>query len=177
MSTEELTWRIAWRINFPQQRQLLLGFPHSSVVKASACNARDTSSIPGLGRSPGEGKGYPLQYTGLENSMDLIIHGVTKSWTWLSDFHFKPVSVISNKEVGQSWIKTEAKKSPIILDWPETISYGKKTGNNWNFSVWIVPLSVGRYLITDKTISVPSINIDLISLHIARYLEIGGCCS
>ena len=177
MSTEELTRRIAWRINFPQQRQLLLGFPHSLVVKASACNARDTSSIPGLGRSPGEGKGYPLQYTGLENSMDLIIHGVTKSWTWLSDFHFKPVSVISNKEVGQSWIKTEAKKSPIILDWPETISYGKKTGNNWNFSVWIVPLSVGRYLITDKTISVPSINIDLISLHIARYLEIGGCCS
>ena len=158
MSTEELTWRIAWRSNFPQQRQLLLGFPHSSVVKASACNARDTGSILGLGRSPGEGKGYPFQYTGLENSMDLIIHGVTKSWTWLSDFHFnfKPVSVLSNKEVGQSWIKTEAKKCPITLDWPETISFGKKkTGNNWNFSVWIVPLSVGRYLITDKTISVP----------------------
>ena len=46
-------------------------------------------SIPGLGRSPGEGKGYPLQYSGLENSMDYIGHGVTKSWTQLSNFHFQ----------------------------------------------------------------------------------------
>ena len=43
--------------------------------------------IPGLGRSPGEGKGYPLQYSGLENSMDCIDYGVTKIWTRLSDFH------------------------------------------------------------------------------------------
>ena len=60
--------------------------------------------------------------------MDLIIHGVTKSWTWLSDFHFnfKPVSALSNKEVRQSWKKTEAKKSPITIDWSETISHGEK---------------------------------------------------
>ena len=45
-------------------------------------------SIPGLGRSPGEGKGYPLQYSGLENSMDFIVHGVAKSWTRLSNFPF-----------------------------------------------------------------------------------------
>ena len=44
--------------------------------------------IPGLGRSPGEGKGYPLQYSGLENSMDCIVQWVSKSWTQLSDFHF-----------------------------------------------------------------------------------------
>ena len=44
--------------------------------------------IPGLGRFPGEGKGYPLQYPGLENSMDCIVYGVTKSRAWLSDFHF-----------------------------------------------------------------------------------------
>ena len=44
--------------------------------------------IPGLGRSPGEGKGYPLQYSHLENSMDYTVHGVAKSWTRLSDFHF-----------------------------------------------------------------------------------------
>ena len=43
---------------------------------------------PGLGRYPGEEKGYPLQYSGLENSMDSIVHGVAKSWTQLSDFHF-----------------------------------------------------------------------------------------
>ena len=48
----------------------------------------DLGSMPGLGRSPGEGKGYPLQYSGLENSMDCIVNGVTKSWTQLSNFHF-----------------------------------------------------------------------------------------
>ena len=52
-----------------------------SAGKESACNAGDLGSIPGLGRSPGEGKGYPLQYSGLENSMDCIVHGITKSQT------------------------------------------------------------------------------------------------
>ena len=47
--------------------------------KVSACNVGDLGSIPGLGRSRGEGKGYPLQYSGLENSMDCIVHGVAKS--------------------------------------------------------------------------------------------------
>ena len=100
-----------------------MGFPHSSVGKESTCNAGDPSSIPGLGRFPGEGIGYPLQYwaslvaqlaknppamwetlgsipglgrspgeekgyslqySGLENSMDCILYGVQKSWTWLS---------------------------------------------------------------------------------------------
>ena len=98
-----------------------MGFPDSSVGKESACNVGNPGSIPGSGRSagegidyplqyywaslmaqlvknppamweiwvqplgwerfPGEGKGYPLQYSGLENSMDCIVHGVTKSWT------------------------------------------------------------------------------------------------
>ena len=53
----------------------ILGFPDSSVGKESTCNAGDHSLIPVLGRSPGEGKGYPLQYSGLENSMDSIVHG------------------------------------------------------------------------------------------------------
>ena len=48
----------------------------------------DLGSIPGLGRSLGEGKGYPLQYSGLENSKDCIVHVVAKSWTRLRDFHF-----------------------------------------------------------------------------------------
>ena len=59
-----------------------------SAVKESVCHAGDLGSIPGLGRSPGEGKGYPLQYSGLENSMDCIVHGITKGRTRLSDFHF-----------------------------------------------------------------------------------------
>ena len=66
--------------------QLAMGFSDSSVGKESACSAGDPGSIPGLGRSPGEGKGYPLQYSGLENSMDCIVHGDTKSQTRLSDF-------------------------------------------------------------------------------------------
>ena len=55
------------------------GFSGGSDGKKSIYNARDLDSIPGLGRSPGEGKGYPLQYFGLENSMDWIIHGVAES--------------------------------------------------------------------------------------------------
>ena len=58
-----------------------MGFPDSSVGKESICNAGDRGWIPGLGRSPGEEKGYPLRYSGLENSMDCIVHGVAKSWT------------------------------------------------------------------------------------------------
>ena len=68
--------------------QIFKGFPGSSAGKESACNAGDLGSIPGLGRSPGEGISYPLQYSGLENSMDYMVHGVTKSQTRLSDFHF-----------------------------------------------------------------------------------------
>ena len=68
---------------------ILLGsFPCDSASKESACNVGDLGSIPGLGRSPGEGNSYPLQYSGLENSMDCIVHGIAKSWTRLSNFHF-----------------------------------------------------------------------------------------
>ena len=58
-----------------------LGFPFGSAGKESACNAGDLGLFPGLGRSPGEGKGYPLQYSGLENSMDYTDQGVAKSLT------------------------------------------------------------------------------------------------
>ena len=59
------------------------GVSCGSASKESTCNAGDLGAIPGLGKSPGEGKGYPLQYSGL----DRIVHGVAKSWTRLSDFH------------------------------------------------------------------------------------------
>ena len=59
----------------------LWGFPGSSVDKESTCNAGNSGSIPGLGRSAGEGIGYLLQYSGMENSMDCIVDGVTKSQT------------------------------------------------------------------------------------------------
>ena len=64
-----------------------LGVPGGSDGKESACSAGDLGSIPGMGRTPGEGNSYPLQYSGLENSMDCIVHGVAKNWARLSDFH------------------------------------------------------------------------------------------
>ena len=67
--------------------KFILGFPCGSAGKESAHNAGDLDSIPGLERSPGEGKGYPLQYSALEKSTDCIVQGVAKSWT-LSNFHF-----------------------------------------------------------------------------------------
>ena len=78
----DMTERLNWTI--------IKGLPGSSDSKKSACNAKDLGSIPGLGRSPREGNGYPLQYSCLENSMDRqSLAGyspwVTKSQTWLSD--------------------------------------------------------------------------------------------
>ena len=84
-----------------------LGFPCGLAGKESACNAGDLGSIPALGRSPGEEKGYPLQYSGLENSMDCIVHGVKKSQTRLSDFHFH-------------WLK---KKIPSHFTTPAHVSF------------------------------------------------------
>ena len=67
---------------------VFVGFTGDSDGKESTCNAGDLGSVPGLGRSPGEGNSYPVPYSALENSMDCIGHGVSKSWTQLSDFHF-----------------------------------------------------------------------------------------
>ena len=64
-----------------------LGFPRSSISKESACNAGDLGLLLGLGRSAGERKGCPLQYSSLENYMDCVVHKVAKSWTKLNDFH------------------------------------------------------------------------------------------
>ena len=75
-----LGWEDPWRrerLPIP----IFLGFPCGSAGKESTCYAGDLGSIPGLGRSPGKAKGYPLQYSGLENSMDCILHGVIKSQT------------------------------------------------------------------------------------------------
>ena len=62
-------------------RSSILGLPYGSAGKESACNAGDLGSTPGLGRSPEEEKGYSLQYSGLENCMDCVVHEVAKNWT------------------------------------------------------------------------------------------------
>ena len=83
----------SWVKKTPWRRDRLptpvfLGFPCDSAGTESACNVGDLGLIPGLKRSPGEGKGYPLQYSSLGNSMHCVVHEVTKSWPQLSDFHF-----------------------------------------------------------------------------------------
>ena len=81
-----------WRSRAPPRRLISLFkaglFLGGSAAKESACNVGDLGLIPGLGRSPGEGKGHPLQYSGLGNSMDCIVRGVAKSQAQLGDFHF-----------------------------------------------------------------------------------------
>ena len=72
----------------------ILGLPGGSAGKRSVCNAGDLGLIPRLGRSPGEGKAYPLQNTDLENSTDCIVHGVANSQRRLSDFHFHLVIIV-----------------------------------------------------------------------------------
>ena len=84
----EILWR---RDRLPTP--VFLGFPGGSAGKESTCNVGDLGSIPVLGRVPGEVNSYPLQYSGLETSMDrgawqATVHGVSKSQTQLSDFHF-----------------------------------------------------------------------------------------
>ena len=76
LGQKDLLWR---RNKLPTP--IFLGFPGGSVGKESTCNVGDLGLIPGLGKSPGEGKGYPLQYSGLENSMDCTGHGVAESDT------------------------------------------------------------------------------------------------
>ena len=79
---------LGWLMGLGAALLQALGPPDSSVGKESTCNAGDSSLISGSGRSHGKGIGYPLQFSGLENSMDCIAHGVAKSWTQLNDFHF-----------------------------------------------------------------------------------------
>ena len=80
---ERMEDKFIWKETYKE-----LGLPCDSAGKESACSAGDLRSMPGLGRFPGEGKGYPLQYSGLENFMDYTVYGVAKGQTRLSDFRF-----------------------------------------------------------------------------------------
>ena len=77
-----------------------MGFPHGPAGKESTCNVGDQGLIPGLGRSPGEGKGYPHQYSGLENFMNCILHGVKVEHDWatftylLTPFYIKDLCIL-----------------------------------------------------------------------------------
>ena len=93
-----------------------MGFPCGSAGKEFACNVGDLGLIPGLGRAPGEGKGYPLQDSGLENPMDCIVHGVAKSRTRLSDFHFQSgIRLKTGQGSGITVSKPRAEASDVPL--------------------------------------------------------------
>ena len=91
------------------------GNPFGSAGKESTCNARDLGLIPGLGRSPGEGKGYPLQYSVLENSMDCIVHWVSKSRHDWAPFIFTIGAILCKNRASFSrveptdWIKVSCR--------------------------------------------------------------------
>ena len=94
----------------------ITGFPGGSAGKESACNAGDLGLIPGLGRSPGEGKGDPLQYSGLESPMDCIHHGVAKRRTRLSNFHFQPeLQVEASYLLTIPLVRTQSRAIPNLM--------------------------------------------------------------
>ena len=103
-------------------------FPGGSDGKESAPNAEDPGSIPGLGKSPGEGNSYPLQHSGLENPIGCVVHEVAKSRTQLSNFHFHVLSL--KIKIGKiHYILCILKISPsfllptfILVGWTDGIS-------------------------------------------------------
>ena len=107
-SGDQMTWPESWVciiLEFPLLNIAISGFPGGSGGKESACNAGDWDLIPGLGRSPGEGNGNPLQYFCLENSMDrgtwwATVQGVAKSRTRLSDYHFHFSCLCLSRTIG-----------------------------------------------------------------------------
>ena len=99
----------------------IMGFPCGSAGKESACSVGDLGSIPRLWRSPGEGKDYPLQYSGLEDSKDCRVHEVAKSWTQLSNFQ---------RELCQ-WNKSDRESQILYII---TTFWGIKTNCKWIYS-------------------------------------------
>ena len=103
--------------------------PFGSAGKAPAHSVGDLCSIPGLGRSPGEGKGYLLKYSVLENSMDGRVHGFAKSWTELSNFHMPQMNgqdKIPEKQLNEVEIGTLPEKDFRIMIVKMTQDLGKR---------------------------------------------------
>ena len=111
------------------------GFPQSSVGKVSTCSARHLSLIPGLGKSAGEGIGYPLQYSGLENSKDCIVHGDKKSQTQLSNLHlhFHIFMIFLSSPPPPFWLPLWVTCSPPYRDQKACVSIRDVGGSNGNY--------------------------------------------
>ena len=119
-------WLDSWvrKIHWRKERlptAVFLGFPCASAGNESTHNEGDLGSILGMGRSPGEGKGYPLQYSGLENSMDCVVHGVTKSRTLLSNFHFHFVSITQGLKMKTSGMVSTTRPNKNNVNFIKTL--------------------------------------------------------
>ena len=97
-----------------------------SIELVTACNAGDLGSVSGLGRAPGEGKGYPVHYSGLEKSMDCIVHGVPKSQTRLNNFHFNEYSVQFSRSVVSDSLQPHECSMPGLGLWRRKIESGAR---------------------------------------------------
>ena len=118
-----LGWEDCWRRN-KLPTPVFLVFCCGSAGKDSACNAGDLGLIPDLGNSPGEGKRYPLQYSGIDSSMNCIVHGVTKSWKGLNDFYFTSLHALVQDYVFDSYPNPQVPPcgNPVSLaknSWPK----------------------------------------------------------
>ena len=106
---------IRWRRN-RLPTPVFLGFPCGSTGKESACNEGDWSSIPGLGRYPWRGKGYPLQYSGLENSMDCIVHRLYRKESDTPERLSFSLSVLPRGEGAQLLSCSKANKQARLVE-------------------------------------------------------------
>ena len=122
----------------------ITGFPCGSAGEESICNVGDLGSIPGLERAPGEGKGYPLQYSGLENSMNCIVHGITKSQIRLSNFWASLVAqLVKNPPAMQeTWVRSLDRED--ALGWEGTLLPAWEEGMATHSSIlaWRIPWTI-----------------------------------
>ena len=126
---------------------VFLGFPCGSAGKESACNAGDLGSIPGLGRSPGEGKGYPLQYSGLENSMDCTWgRRVGHDWATFTSLHLG--GVIRNMWTGGGMRLTTMKNLSVGNTWEAGLNV-IFIWSTCQFSIFCQLLSVGSITVLE----------------------------
>ena len=168
--------KICWRRD-RLPTPVLLGFPCGSAGKESTHNVGDLGSIPGLGRSPEEGKGYPLRYSGLENSMDCIVHGLTKSQTWLRDFQSLPSPSYRNGGGLKGKASTLPRRVQLIRRWEGVTTKHsatrKQVTSSWERDWWVKTAWLCSSLRFTHSVVLffPSLNIGvLIKLHV----NIGG---
>ena len=101
-----------------------MGLPGGYAGKEYAFNVGDLGLIPGLERYPGEGKGYLLQYSGLENSMNCTVHGVSKSWTRLSLIHTAILNILKIFYIFMYAVSVFCKRSNFVFACPRLVLLG-----------------------------------------------------